>query len=165
LTGNSSTATIAPLHTDLGTSKPFTVDYNAEFSDWPENPGHISIWGWLSGALGMLLTGLIIAVIVWQYKAKKALLRQASSSSIPLHHWSGGNEVTHTVGVTTTLYGEDASDELPVYTLRVSSPPLPKGITAIATTAVVSTHPPPIVIIIIVVAIARATGSTASLHI
>lgn len=92
LTENS-LATTAPIQTDLGISKSFTLGNNAKFLDWAENPGRISVSNWLSGTQGLLLVGLITTLIVRQQKANKAFLRQVSS--LPILCTIGPEEMGH----------------------------------------------------------------------
>lgn len=120
LTGNSTTHnTTISVQTDLGTSKPLKLDYDTEFQEYSSNPRHTSVWSWLSGALGLLLVGFIIAFIVRRHKANKVLLQRTSSSlSLPTRR------AADAVGVTRAQNGdEDDDDAHPPYTLRAPSPP------------------------------------------
>ncbi|KAK3844139.1 MAG: hypothetical protein J3R72DRAFT_505581 [Linnemannia gamsii] len=156
LTMNATATTTNTIQTDLGASKPFIIDHDYEFNDWPsptwtsspssDDSYNISIW--MSWIAAIIFICVLIVKLVRRYQLRtqrKLALAQGALPIcpnpllLPTHHRPRGSRVTApgseggVAGVTRTQYGEDASDALPMYTLRA-----PPGSTADSLTVVVS---------------------------
>ncbi|KAG0373504.1 hypothetical protein BGX24_011622 [Mortierella sp. AD032] len=155
LTMNATATTTNTIQADLGASKPFIIDHDYEFSDWPSptwtsSPSSdvlydISIWmRWIAAIIFIcvMIVKLVRRHQLWMQRklalAQGALPIRPNPLLLPTHHRPRGSRVTAPgseggAGVTRTQYGEDASDALPMYTLRA-----PPGSTADSLTVVVS---------------------------
>ncbi|KAG0277681.1 hypothetical protein BGZ95_005530 [Linnemannia exigua] len=167
LTRNATTTATDTIHTNLGAPKPFTLDHDNEFDDWPSpswtsTPSSLkskdAFSAWLSYIAGILFVCILIGKLVC-YRRRRERRRLAIEQAalpicpnplhLPTHHRPRGSRVAAAaseggvVGVTRTQYGEDASDTLPMYTLRAPPGPAADSLTSIVSEVEASNVSPP----------------------
>ncbi|KAG0373505.1 hypothetical protein BGX24_011623 [Mortierella sp. AD032] len=106
-------------------SKPFTLDFSKYLSDdiynSPRESEHrgVPLIIWLLGLVGLGMIILVVAILVYKRRVRQKEARRREAIENGMDPDMNPDTVG---GVTRTAFGDDASDALPMYTLR--APPL-----------------------------------------